>query len=397
MTRFERLLREVVPPLMRRWQVPGVAVGVSWRGARTLCGFGVDGREPAGPGTVWPVGSVADVFMADLVSRLAEAGRLGLDDRAAGLLPGGGLDPRITVRHLLTHSSGLPSDLGRAGNGLAGRLEFAPGSEFSRSRAGLRAAAAVVAAVRERPYFDALCGDLLRPAGMASTRPAGCDGVSSSVDDLIGYAELVLAGDVPAVVLTPQRSRGTDRQHAGLGWNLDQAGPDLVAWQCGRSGRYRARITVVPSRRLAYVVLTNAPHGEVVHRHLSDELLWTVAGPAGPADLPRRYEADLDELVGVFDAGAGGLVTLRPGLLPGELELDVDRRGGAAYEAGWGPVPADRVVPFSAQELLVLGPAEMHGTFIGLARDDDGRVTGLRIGGRLAPRVGPRVGLLAVS
>lgn len=387
MTSFERLLRDVVPPLMRRWQVPGVAVGVSWRGARTLCGFGVGGREPAGADTVWPVGSVADVFVADLVARLAEAGRLGLDHRAAGLLPGAGLDPRITVRHLLTHSSGLPGG-GRAG----ARLEFAPGTEFSRSPAGLRAAAAIVAAVRERPYFDVLCGDLLRPAGMTSTRPAGCDGVSSSAGDLIGYAELVLAGDVPAVVLSPQRSRGTDRQHAGLGWNLDQAGPDLVAWQCGRSGGYRARITVVPSRRLAYVVLTNAPHGEVVHRHLSDELLWTVAGGAGPADLPRRYEADFEELAGVFDAGAGGLVTLRPGLLPGELELGVERRRGAGG-AGWGPVLADRVVPFSAQELLVLGPAEVHGTFIGLARGDGGRVTGLRIGGRLAPRVG----LLAVS
>jgi hypothetical protein len=46
------------------------------------------------------------------------------------------------------------------------------------------------------------------------------------------------------------------------------------------------------------------------------------------------------------------------------------------------------VVPFSAQELLVLGPAAVHGTFIGLVRGDGGRVTGLRIAGRLAPRVG---------
>jgi CubicO group peptidase (beta-lactamase class C family) len=238
--------------------------------------------------------------------------------------------------------------------------------------------------------LDVLCGDLLRPAAMTSTRPAGGDGVTSSVRDLIGYAERVLAGERPGAVLTPQRSRGTDRQHAGLGWNLDQAGPDLVAWQCGRAGRYRARITVVPSRRLAYVVLTNAPHGEVVRRHLSDELLWTVTGGAGPADLPRRYEADVEDFTGVFNAGAGGLVTLRPGLLPGELGLDVDRgaRPAGTEEAGWEPVPADRVVPFSAQELLVLGPAAMHGTFIGLARSDAGRVTGLRIGGRLAPRVG---------
>jgi CubicO group peptidase (beta-lactamase class C family) len=130
MTRFERLLRDVVPSLMRRWRVPGVAVGVSWRGERTLAGFGVsaDGRELAGPDTAWPVGSVADVFVADLVAGLAGAGRLGLDDRAAELLPAAGLDPRITVRHLLTHSSGLPAGAG----GLGWSSRPAPSSRAAR-------------------------------------------------------------------------------------------------------------------------------------------------------------------------------------------------------------------------------------------------------------------------
>lgn len=89
MTNFERLLRDIVPPLMRRWQVPGVAVGLSYRGQRTLCGFGVSpgggtsiggaavggaavGAAAVGADTVFGIGSVADTFLAALVASLAE-------------------------------------------------------------------------------------------------------------------------------------------------------------------------------------------------------------------------------------------------------------------------------------------------------------------------------------
>lgn len=84
MTNFERLLRDIVPPLMQRWQVPGVAVGLSYRGQRTLCGFGVSpgggtsiggaavGGAAVGADTVFGIGSVADTFLAALVASLAE-------------------------------------------------------------------------------------------------------------------------------------------------------------------------------------------------------------------------------------------------------------------------------------------------------------------------------------
>lgn len=53
------------------------------------------------------IGSATKTFVATVVLRLVAEGRLGLDDPVAGHLAGFGLDPRITVRMLLQHTSGV--------------------------------------------------------------------------------------------------------------------------------------------------------------------------------------------------------------------------------------------------------------------------------------------------
>jgi D-alanyl-D-alanine carboxypeptidase len=70
-------------------------------GVRTLRGGTVptDGR--------FRVGSITKAFVSTVVLQLVDEGALALDDPAAGYLPEYGLDPRITVRMLLQHTSGL--------------------------------------------------------------------------------------------------------------------------------------------------------------------------------------------------------------------------------------------------------------------------------------------------
>ena len=62
---------------------------------------------PAEADTVYRIGSIGKTFIAAALVRLAEEGRLSLDDPVAELVPDLGIDPRITVRHLLSHTSGL--------------------------------------------------------------------------------------------------------------------------------------------------------------------------------------------------------------------------------------------------------------------------------------------------
>lgn len=72
----------------------------------------IDTGVPVTALTVHQIGSISKVFTATLVMQLVEQGRLALDDVVADVLPDLRLDrvsvPRtITVRHLLTHTSGL--------------------------------------------------------------------------------------------------------------------------------------------------------------------------------------------------------------------------------------------------------------------------------------------------
>src|SRR5512146_1946800 len=69
------------------------------------------GERPLAPGDLFDVASLTKVMAtATLVAGLVDGGRLALDAPVAPLLPGfaeGGKE-RVTLRHLLAHSSGLP-------------------------------------------------------------------------------------------------------------------------------------------------------------------------------------------------------------------------------------------------------------------------------------------------
>ncbi|HSB55685.1 MAG TPA: serine hydrolase domain-containing protein, partial [Gemmatimonadales bacterium] len=96
-----------------RQRIPGLSIAVL-RGDSLLLarGYGeanVEHHVPAADSTVYQSGSVGKQFTAALVVRLVQEGRLGLDDPIARWLPEGPPEwRRITLRHLLTHTSGIP-------------------------------------------------------------------------------------------------------------------------------------------------------------------------------------------------------------------------------------------------------------------------------------------------
>jgi D-alanyl-D-alanine carboxypeptidase len=100
---------------LERWRVkhgaPGVSVaivfadGSVWTGASGMAD--VKARRAVTPDTAFSVASVSKTFTAALVLDLAADGRLRLDAPARSYLPDLPIDKRITVRHLLEHTSGL--------------------------------------------------------------------------------------------------------------------------------------------------------------------------------------------------------------------------------------------------------------------------------------------------
>ena len=94
--------------------VDAPALGLSWEGAAGLAD--PEGGRPMTPETPARIASNTKTFIAAAVLRLAEEGKLGIDDPIADRLPeeyitmleGDGYDTgAMTVRHLLTHTSGL--------------------------------------------------------------------------------------------------------------------------------------------------------------------------------------------------------------------------------------------------------------------------------------------------
>ena len=133
------------------------AIVVAQRGEVVLRkGYGVADRErgvTVGPETPFFIGSLAKQFTAAAVLRLAADGKLALDDSLGTFFPDAPADKRgITVRQLLSHTSGLPylpsaglfgarhAAIRSCARCCAERLLFAPGSRYEYSTPGLHPA-----------------------------------------------------------------------------------------------------------------------------------------------------------------------------------------------------------------------------------------------------------------
>jgi CubicO group peptidase (beta-lactamase class C family) len=159
-------------------------------------GYGLANREfavPNAPDTKIWIGSVTKVFTATMIARLVDAGRLSYDDRVADLLPWYRQDTgqRITVRQLLSHTSGLPDYMHlpgieregfarEVGTGVIDVKDFAqtwcshdlqwePGAQWGYSNSGYLLLGAIIEQVTGEPYEQVLRELILTPAGMHDT------------------------------------------------------------------------------------------------------------------------------------------------------------------------------------------------------------------------------------
>lgn len=158
------------------------AVAVIDRGAVLLAkgyGFADSASHVAIDGhTVFDVGSMSKTFTAAVVLRLVDAGRLSLDDSLARFFPEAPPDKRaITLRQILSHTSGLPVFHDREGDfevmsrdTAVGRILQAPLGEdrgaFSYSNSGYTLLAAIAEQVTGTRFAALLQREVFAPAGM---------------------------------------------------------------------------------------------------------------------------------------------------------------------------------------------------------------------------------------
>ncbi|MET8508280.1 serine hydrolase domain-containing protein [Streptomyces sp. NPDC004787] len=288
--------------------------------------WGRDGYgEPVTADTPFLWGSVAKPIAASAVMTLVQDGRLGLDDPVVDHVPafrfgGAGHASRVTVRHLLQQTAGVPESVTfkvtdcvdsacpRAPQRVAElddvRPLGPPGTTYAYSSANYLVLAAVVESVTGRSFADHLRDSVLRPAGMdgaiadrASARrrnlPPGhqllwgipsaiADGVDDDgaaygytggdLHDLAAFAALQLRSGKAVdgrSVLTAESvrlMRETGRLNPsgahtgyGLGWRVGglEAPLDRAIWHTGATPGHAAMLLLLPEQNIALVLQQN--------------------------------------------------------------------------------------------------------------------------------------------
>jgi CubicO group peptidase (beta-lactamase class C family)/ketosteroid isomerase-like protein len=185
---LEARVDKLVESTMREGRIPGMAVAVVTHGATALAkGYGFANLEhdvPVTTETIFQSGSVGKQFTTAAVMMQVEAGKLDLDAPLTRYLPDAPAAWRdIHVRHLLTHTSGIPDytdeyvDLRRdytedellhVAYGLP--LDFAPGTHWRYSNTGYLVLGILVRKASGRFYGDVLHDRVFVPLGMKTAR-----------------------------------------------------------------------------------------------------------------------------------------------------------------------------------------------------------------------------------
>jgi CubicO group peptidase (beta-lactamase class C family) len=187
---------------------------VLWSGAVGLAN--PDKNIKAKTTTLCSICSISKLFTSVAIMKLYDEGKLRLDDRVSDLLPAYKLAQKypesgpITIRSLLTHSSGLPRESAHPywtgpdfpfptkaeiDAGLSQQETLYPASTyFQYSNLGLTLLGEIVEEISGLPYDEYVQKNILTPLGLSDTRPEMPERLYG--DELaIGYSALTRSGD----------------------------------------------------------------------------------------------------------------------------------------------------------------------------------------------------------
>jgi D-alanyl-D-alanine carboxypeptidase len=340
---------EYVKAQMERQHIPGVSIVVikDQKIIKSM-GYGLANVElnvAATPDTVYKIGSVSKQFIAAGILLLVQDGKISLEDNISKFLDGTPDTWKpITIRHLLTHTSGIvreapgfdPLKIQNDGDVIKTAyslpLRFTPGEKYEYCNVGYFTLAEIITKVSGKPWGDFLHERVFAPLGMNSTRtttmtelvtnrangyvwrngklqnaavffavrPSGA--FLSTVLDLAKWEAALDAGTIlkrPTLdqAWTPVKLNNGNTHPYGFGWELAPVASHKQINHGGSLPGFRSQLTRLVDHKVTVAVLTNGDNANAAAIALG------VANFYIPGLLPDRKVAKVDPKV--FDNYVG--------------------------------------------------------------------------------------------
>jgi CubicO group peptidase (beta-lactamase class C family) len=319
---------------MARRQIPGLALTIIQNGQQVkTAGYGLanlESKAPVKPETVFEIGSITKQFTAAAILLLAQDGKLSVNDRISQHLPETPAAwSNITIRHLLTHTSGLKNYTGLDGFELRRHLtqaqfisaiapqpmDFQPGASWKYCNTGFNLLGFIIENVSGKVYWEFMSERIFRPLGMNATtdrlpalilahRASGyqqtnhvlinrdCDltdvfsagAIVSTVLDLAKWNAALDRDDLlnsrsKELMWTPTRLNDGKPTKYGFGWFIDTLDGHKNIGHSGSTSGFSATIQRFPDDNLAIIILTNTD--EQIATTLAKEIATFDLEPTG--------------------------------------------------------------------------------------------------------------------
>jgi len=334
---------------------PGCTVAVSQNGKLVVNkAYGLADLErdvPLGTNSILDAGSIRKQFVAAAILLLVEEGKLSLSDDVRKHIPRlHDYGYKITIDHLLTHTSGIRDWqplLNLAGGDpdamsmiLRQReLNFAPGEEWSYSNSGYVLLPEIVARIAGMSFSEFARKRLFEPLGMKSTTyvddpliiiknralaykkeagswkmdmylgndRGGAGGLFTTASDLVTWNDALTNNRLGAFVAQKLQEPTTLNNGRKLTYAralfVDTRGNDKLVWHSGGAAGYSALAVRLPDHGLSVAIMCNVDGGarDVYANRIFDLFLPPAAGEANtPAANANVSASDLSGRAGLF-------------------------------------------------------------------------------------------------
>lgn len=355
--------------------IPGMSLGIVYdQGLVWSRGFGyadVEKKIPASPSTIYSICSISKLFTSISVMQLRDHGKLSLDEPVGKYLSWFNIKdtypdaPEITLRGILTHSSGLPREADypywtgpehcfptrqQIIEKLSSQEELYPADTyFQYSNLGLTLAGEVVAAVSGQAYAEYIKQHILDPLELKDTSPeipaehkgerlatgygrhlrdgsrkaipfylvrgvAPAAGFASTVEDLARFAswQFRLLEKGGKEVLAANTLKEMHRVHWldqdwettwGIGFSVWRHNEKTFVGHRGDCPGYKTQLSMCPSEKIAIIVMTNAQDisPSAYARQVFDIVAPAIAKTLESPEQRKEAEPDLEKFVGRYN------------------------------------------------------------------------------------------------